>query len=324
MRIYHRPMLLRLFVFIANCLGVVQPASAWNGLGHMEVAAIAWEAMTPAAKAEAGKLLTHNPLYNGWVDNVEAAERDRVAFIKSAQWADVIKRLSPYQPDGLTGSNGNRPPPGPDTSRNIGYRDFLQHKYWHFIDVPFSPDQTTLQPPDVPNAQSEIALLRAALTDTKTSADIRSYDLVWLVHLVGDVHQPLHATSRFTKEHADGDQGGNLVAVECGRGCSSVKNLHSFWDGVIGTNSSAAFASEAAARLRKADVAKAAIADEKIWIAESVALAQSVVYLEVPADTQGMPVRLSEDYKATARKVAEQQIALAGARLAHLLNQALR
>lgn len=317
-------MILRLFVVLAVLVAAAQPVLAWNGLGHMEVAAITWEALTPTAKEQAGKLLTLNPLYEKWIDNVVPADRDRIAFIKASQWADVIKRLSPYQPDGLPGSNGNRPIPGPDASRNIGYIDHLQHKYWHFVDVPFSPDNSVLHPPDVPNARTQIAVLRAALSDKQTSSDIRSYDLVWLVHLVGDVHQPLHATARFTREHAEGDQGGNLVAVECGQGCASVKNLHAFWDGVMGANNSAEFAAEASARLPRAEPAKAAITDEAIWIAESVALAQDVVYRDIPVETRGTPVRLSVEYKVAARTAAEQQIALAGARLANLINQALR
>ena len=178
-------MILRLFLLIAALVAVTRPALAWNGLGHMEVAAIAWEALTPAAKEQAGKLLALNPLYEKWIDNVTSADRDRIAFIKASQWADVIKRQSPYQPDGLPGSNGNRPIPGPDASRNFGYSDHLQHKYWHFIDVPFSPDNTTLHSPGMPNAQTQIALLRTALSDKRTSDDIRSYDLVWLIHLVG-------------------------------------------------------------------------------------------------------------------------------------------
>jgi len=81
----------------------------------------------------------------------------------------------------------------------------------------------------------------------------------------------------------------------------------------MGANNSVEFAREAAARSPKADAAKAAIADEAIWIAESVALAQSVVYRGIPADTHGMPVRLSAEYKMAARGAAEQKIALAGA-----------
>lgn len=77
-------------------------------------------------------------------------------------------------------------------------------------------------------------------------------------------------------------------------------------------------------RLPKADPVKAAIDDEAIWIAEAVTLAQDVVYRDVPADTRAALVRLSAEYKAVARRAAERHISLAGARLAHLLNEALK
>jgi len=47
------------------------------------------------------------------------------------------------------------------------------------------------------------------------------------MHLVGDVHQPLHATSRWTKDHPKGDKGGNTFLIKRHK---SVKNLHSLWD----------------------------------------------------------------------------------------------
>jgi hypothetical protein len=84
--------------------------------------------------------------------------------------------------------------------------------------------------------------------------------------------------------HPKGDQGENLVPVRCGTGCSSIKNLHSFWDGVLGSSESTAYAIEAAARLPKTDVARAAIDDEQRWIDESVAIAKSTVYASIPAD----------------------------------------
>ncbi len=189
------------------------PAFCWNGLEHMEVAAIAWEQLTPTAKIRAGRLLRLNPLYDSWIDNVVDADRDRVAFIKASKWADVIKRLSPYQPDGLSGSNGNRPSPDAKSRQNIGYKDTLQHKYWHFIDMPFSTDQTELHDPDTPNIETQINTFRDTLgAQSRVDDDVRSYDLVWLIHLVGDVHQPLHTAQRFTREHPEGDAGGNLVA----------------------------------------------------------------------------------------------------------------
>src|ERR1700730_12872831 len=63
----------------------------------------------------------------------------------------------------------------------------------------------------VVNVQTQIPMFRSALRATSgASDDVRSYDLVWLIHLVGDVHQPLHTTSRFTHEQPKGDAGGTL------------------------------------------------------------------------------------------------------------------
>src|SRR5262249_39587347 len=58
---------------------------------------------------------------------------------------------------------------------------------------------------------------------------LKSYDLSWLLHLVGDVHQPLHATTRVSATKPDGDDGGNGVEL------SSPANLHTFWDDVLGS-----------------------------------------------------------------------------------------
>jgi hypothetical protein len=56
---------------------------------------------------------------------------------------------------------------------------------WHFIDEPFSTDDTPLQQPVPPNAETQIAVFRKTLADKTISDDIRSYDLAWLLHLVG-------------------------------------------------------------------------------------------------------------------------------------------
>ncbi|MGR6783121.1 S1/P1 nuclease, partial [Aeromonas veronii] len=63
--------------------------------------------------------------------------------------------------------------------------------------------------------------------------DTKSYDLVWLVHIVGDVHQPLHSAGRVSASDTEGDAGGNKVKLFCERG--GPDNLHSFWDGLPGT-----------------------------------------------------------------------------------------
>ena len=95
---------------------------------------------------------------------------------------------------------------------------------------------TALQPKEPPsvNAQSQIEVMRKALGDPSTSDDIKSYDLVWLIHLVGDVHQPMHAVARFTKPHRNGDAGGNLLTLSCKAPVSCAGNLHSQWGRAAG------------------------------------------------------------------------------------------
>jgi hypothetical protein len=300
------------------------PALAWNGFGHMEVAAVAWDKLTPTARGEAAALLRLNPQYVTWTRGVRARQRGHIAFVMAATWPDFIKSASGYQSDGPQG--GNAPPPGRKASRNIGYADKLMHKYWHFIDEPFSPDDTKLQAPSSPNAQTQIAAFRAKVSTwggaTKTAPSIRSYDVAWLLHLVGDIHQPLHATSRFTKAHPDGDQGGNLVTIHCGDGCRDDE-LHAFWDDVLGTSTHPRDAIKAASALPEPDAAAASTADEKRWIAESFSAAQAEVYV-APIDVGAEPFTLNDAYKSAALTLAKQRVALAGTRLANLLNAALR
>lgn len=294
------------------------PAPAWDGLGHIEVAEIAWSAMTLAVRARAAQLLRLNPQYVAWSIDVPSEKRDQIAFLRASTWPDFIKSAPGYVSDGPDG--GNRPPPGSEASQNIGYADHFMHKYWHFIDEPFSTDGSQIQPPPSPNAQTEIAQFRKVLASPLSSDDIKSYGLAWLLHLVGDVHQPLHATARFVVGQADGDAGGNLVKIDCG-GCQET-NLHWFWDDVPGVDDSVDDAIAAANALPAADPRKVAIRDEKIWITESFEIAKSKVY-QPPIGAGGGPFTLTDAYKAKAKQIANERLALAGARLALLLNTAL-
>jgi hypothetical protein len=296
------------------CLALLiltRTASAWNSAGHMMIAAVAYEKLTPAAHARVSSLLQLNPDYPRWVARASRAERDEVAFVMAATWPDEIKSERDYQND------GDRPF-GPDTARNIGYADHLQHRYWHFIDVPFSTDHTRLAPPAVPNAQTQIALFRKTLASSNASDALKSYDLVWLLHLVGDVHQPLHTTSRFTHWQPDGDAGGNRVAL-CQRPCRN--ELHAFWDEVPGTEKNPMVAIRRAAHLPRTDARVAAIDDERQWIRESFSIAQNSVYIPPIGNGPG-PYFIDGPYRSIAHRVTGDRLALAGARLAHVLNEA--
>jgi hypothetical protein len=295
------------FVMLVLASSVSQ-AAAWGDLEHMMVGVIAYDRLTSAVREHVITLLKLHPQYALWVADVPEEEKARIAFLRASRW-----------PDGDQG--GNRPS-GPTAAQNIGYADRFMHKYWHFVDLPFSPDNTALVDPPAPNARTQIALFRKTLASPVASSDLKSYDMVWLIHLVGDVHQPLHATSRFDRAHVAGDDGGNGVMV-CSAPCQTPERLHAFWDHVLGVSTDPALAIERAKQLPVADSQLASIGDESVWIRESFEAAQTQVYVP-PIGIGAGPFQVSDGYKTTAQTLAMQRLAIAGARLANLLNNALR
>jgi hypothetical protein len=156
------------------------------------------------------------------------------------------------------------------------------------------------------------------------SDEVRSYDLVWLLHLVGDVHQPLHATSRFSRLHTAGDQGGNLETVIPVTG--EVAKLHGYWDGLLGGSSTPEGAIDDAltfSKLPDPDPLKAKESDPEVWLTESEKLAEAFAYAD-PVKHGTAPYVLTRQYETYAKFIAREQAALGGARLAGLLNEALK
>jgi len=313
---------LRVLPCVVLGLALSGQALAWNDRGHMTVAYVAYKQLTPPTRDRVNALLKLNPKYGDWSAKVDketpgasADDKNLMIFMIAATWADGIKRDSTYTQDGSQG--GNRPDGSADPGRNTGYDDLLMHKYWHFIDTPFTADGTPLPPIPTPNAQERIALFRTVLASG--SADpLKSYDLTWLLHLVGDVHQPLHASTRVSSSDPQGDAGGNLVKL----GCKSCE-LHKFWDDLLGRSNNLNTVVRAARKLPMAEAALAAKSDEKGWIAESFMEARQTVYAAPIAAGDG-PFTLPAVYRRNAAKLAKQRVALAGARLANLLNTELK
>ena len=310
-------------VVLGLALVLGEQAFAWNDRGHMSVAYVAYKQLKPATRDRVNVLLKLNPKYNDWaatvsqqVPNASAGDKDLMIFMIAATWADQIKRDSTYTKDG--GQNGNRPDGSPDPGKNTGYDDLLMHKYWHFIDTPFTTDGTTLPAIPTPNAQERIALFRGVLAAATAADGLKSYDLTWLLHLVGDIHQPLHASTRVSSTDPDGDAGGNLVKLDCAK-CQ----LHGFWDDLLGKQNNLKAVTKAARKLPKPNAELASKSDEKDWIAESFQEAQQTVYSAPIAAGDG-PFTLTTQYKKNAGKLAKQRVALAGTRLANLLNTELK
>ncbi len=95
----------------------------------------------PEVQEKVSPLLKLNPQYVKWIANVPENNRNRIAFLRASRWPDDIQDDPVYKQDGK--HNGDRPS-GRKAARNIGYTDNLRHKYWHFIYMPYSPDNTAL------------------------------------------------------------------------------------------------------------------------------------------------------------------------------------
>jgi S1/P1 Nuclease len=306
-------------ILIAAVLLLSLPTFGWDDEGHMAVAYVAYQALTPATRARVKSLLQKNPSYKSWKKTMiptgtSSADRDMMLFMIAATWPDQIKSDPSYQNDGPNG--GDTPPTSPTGAQNIGYSDHLRHKYWHFVDTPFSQDGTALPAIPAPNAETQISVFRAVLASTKPD-QLKSYDLVWLMHLVGDVHQPLHCATRVTAAEPNGDAGGNDVLL-CSAPCKD--ELHAFWDQLLGTSKAPADAVKAGAALPAPDFDLAGNVVAHAWVLESFQDAQSNVYVAPIGPGLG-PYTITPAYRSASQDLAKQRIALA--RLAKILNSEL-
>ncbi|MBP0614253.1 S1/P1 nuclease [Jiella sp. KSK16Y-1] len=295
-------------------------AMAWWDGGHMQIAAVAYDRLSTDIRVKVDALIRLNPDYERWVAGVRGDLAAQHAFVRASVWADDIKSDSAYT------RSGDRPD-GRHADRNAGYYDHLVHDYWHYRDVGFSPDGTAVDDPDPVNALTQIKLLTEGLSEASGLPDgVRSYDLVWLLHLVGDAHQPLHATARFTAVDSNGDRGGNDVDVIDATGVTM--SLHAYWDSRFGGYVTPQGAirdglSDQRTKLPEPDAARATIADPEQWFAESRDFAMQFAYAAPVGPAKG-PYKLDREYETKARDVSREQAAVAGARLANLITAALK
>jgi S1/P1 Nuclease len=301
------------------CVHVSSAWAWWDG-GHMQIAYVAYKHLDAPVKDKVDALLKLNADYSKWTAGAPNEKTAKLyAFVHAATWADDIKRKE-Y---GYTRDNVN----SATAAQNIGYSDHTQHAYWHFKDINFSPDGTPLPPPDPVDLVTQLNRMIAALpASSGASDDVRSYDLVWILHLIGDAHQPLHAVGRFTSAIPNGDAGGNAESVIPATGETIA--LHAYWDRIFGGYSSpfgAVFDADAEDGIGRIAVNKIAaqISDPETWIKESADLAKQFAYAP-PVSTGTNAVLLTREYETNARNIARSQAALAAARLANLINNALK
>jgi hypothetical protein len=294
--------------------------NAWNSTGHELVAQIAFDQLSPGTKAAIITILKSHPRLNEDLlhDDVRAKDDDLAMFLRAATWPDMV-----------------RYPAHPMTHTE-------HHSKWHYVDFPIETDGVKGPAPALQwDGHSDPANLveawQKALTELKnpqTAKDRKAIDVCWVEHLAGDIHQPLHATSWFSKEFPQGDQGGNLDVIQLEN--KEIVNLHYYWDSIEGMSLDPEQIRKIADRIESEHpvaTLKDRAADLSVvdWARESLAIAKSVVYLNgtLPHATRvpgGAPLpttapELPAGYAEKALATADERIALAGYRLAAVLDQ---
>jgi len=180
-------------------LACAPAAEAWGCRGHETVAALAEKHLTPQAKQVLFALLTANPI-DPQLKRF-CGQRGLDPFVDSSTWADDER--------------GQDPATAP----------------WHFIDIPLSATQRSAQAFCGAGGcvTQAIADQLAILKDKNAPGAKRAAALRFVIHFVGDLHQPLHGST-------NSDRGGNCVPVKYFtrnphlRNNSYVPNLHHVWD----------------------------------------------------------------------------------------------
>ena len=197
---------------------------------------------------------------------------------------------------------------------------------WHYDNVPVCKTKARDQYCHAGNcASGQIARHHQLLRDAQEPNHRKHFAIFVITHLIGDVHQPLHAAD-------NDDRGGNRIEVQLTEGRKKEVNLHTAWDTsfieqlfagkneqMVAKNLAEKFVTKSA-EWRKGTV--------DAWIAESNEIAKAVTYAKLPGfacGTQFGPARLplTAEYVQAAEGIVEEQLAKAGYRLAHVLNLAL-
>jgi hypothetical protein len=286
-------------------------AFAWNDMGHMVMAWIAHERLSPAAKAQVERLLLPQP------------GRRPLIYLCTGPYTPTCERT--YDPVTIA--------VWMDDFRGDSLND--DYDAWHYINMtPFFdgiPERADAGP--LPTNIHERLLWAINTLRKGTGSDRRDAEaLGFLYHLTGDAHQPMHAITRFSAAHPKGDAGGNFFQVKMPKAIS-IRNLHAYWDGAAGLfgwqNPRRPLTEAGLARIRRAaeelvkkhpekELPESKDKNPGTWLNESNAIARSFAYREVREGA-----RPSGSYASKAQEIAGRRIVLAGYRLAAILNDIL-
>jgi hypothetical protein len=269
---------------------------AWGDEGHEVIGLIARTYLAPGTREKVDAMLAADP------DTLTAHD-----IASAATWADKYR----------------------DSGRNGARKNTSQ---WHFVDIEISApdlDRACFGHPAIQSGTpasngpeqdcvvDKIDEFAAELANPATDPAERIMALKFLLHLVGDVHQPLHAAD-------DHDRGGNDKRVSASR--LKAGTLHHYWDTVwveqLGPDPQR-IAAALIGRISDGDVRAWSQGAPSDWAMESFRVAKDDAFGRLPAPNARGSYRLSNDYVAVATRDVAMQLSRAGVRLAFVLNGAL-
>lgn len=301
--------------FVALLLAAVLPCStalAWSRPGHMVSAAIAYDELSEQDQRVIERIVAlaekhpDRGAFEVAIGRERGDERGRRIFLELARW--------------------------PDDARGSSY----DHPTWHYWSRPIiDKSSPPPQPPrDVPEGSGyeAFALNLSVASDARASAGERAVALAWIFHLVGDMHQPLHSVSQFSKRFPEGDRGGSRQFVLNPFDREPV-TLHWFWDDSVSRDSEPELAFKRADDLMSRVPRKRfslqpfkSAAEFSEWAKESYQLGITVAYgpdLQASDSASNAPEQ-SKEYIDQSLEVAEQRLTLAGYRLTEVLRWVFR
>lgn len=188
----HDGMIRRIICLLLPLLLLPAPALAWGGFAHRLTASIAEAQLSPAARREIRSLLRVAPA-------LDTPGCPLATLQDASVWPDCVRAL----PDGRFGFSAP----------------------WHYQNISVcAPFDINVQCPNGDCVTAQIPRQQAILADRSRSPGERLQALAFLVHLVGDLHQPLHVGDK-------SDLGGNRVSADYGFKTYDRMNLHRIWDG---------------------------------------------------------------------------------------------
>lgn len=282
----------------------------------MVVTSVAWRQLSPQEQEQAHALLKAHPKYKEWSDaypaDVQGLSKGMYVAMAASLWADDIR-------------DKNNP---------------ATHPEWHYVDYPLVPPHFPNEP--APNPTNDVLVgikeCERVITSPATSPQGKGEMVSWLIHLVGDVHQPLHCASLTNNDFPapEGDRGGNSAFVRPDKESKAI-NLHMVWDSQLG-GARVADAGSSREALNKAilletEHPRGAAAElqkspsPESWSLEGRELAIQEAYLHgnlryAVGKQLNAPV-LPEGYTKKARAISERRVTLAGYRLADMLKRLL-